>query len=101
MHDMRLPVTMAFCLSPVSGPVEAEGLPDEYDPLMLEDALLHPMDLIEDELILAIPPAPRHPESECAVKLQDYQQEPRAETPADTTDNPFAVLASLKRDSDE
>jgi len=100
MQEMQLPVVMNFCLSPVSGPVEAEGLPEEYDPLMLEDALLHPLDLIEDELILAIPPAPRHAEAECAVKMEDFQQEPRVE-PEAAQDNPFAVLANLKRDSDE
>jgi uncharacterized protein len=100
MQSMLLPVQVSFCLSPVSGPVEAESLPDEYDPLMLEDALLHPIDLIEDELILAIPPAPRHPEVECAVKLADYQDEPEVETPG-AEDNPFAVLASLKRDNNE
>lgn len=100
MKEMQLPVATSFCLSPVSGPVEAEGLPEEYEPLMLEDALLHPMDLIEDELILAIPPAPRHAEAECVVKMEDYRQEPLVE-PEVAEDNPFAVLASLKRDSDE
>jgi uncharacterized protein len=101
MQDMQLPVQVSFCLTPVSGPVEAESLPDEYDPLMLEDALLHPMDLVEDELILAIPPAPRHPEAECAVKLADYRPEPEAQEPEAAKENPFAVLAELKRDNNE
>jgi uncharacterized protein len=100
-QDMVLSVRTAFCLSPVSGPVEAESLPVDYDPLMLEDALLHPMDLVEDELILAIPPAPRHPEAECAVKLTDYQREPETEAPKAAEANPFAVLAELKSDNNE
>ena len=61
----------------------------------------NPLDLIEDELILAIPPAPRHPEAECAVKLADYQREPETEAPKAAKVNPFAVLAELKRDNNE
>jgi uncharacterized protein len=98
---MQLPVQVEFSLSPVSGPVEAENLPDEYDPLMLEDALLHPLDLIEDELILAIPPAPRHTEADCAVNMANYRQEPEVEEPEAAENNPFAVLAELKRDNNE
>ncbi len=101
MQEMRLAVKTAFQLSPVSGPMEAENLPLDYDPLMLDGALLHPLDLIEDELILAIPPAPRHPEAECAVKLADYQREPETEAPKAAKVNPFAVLAELKRDNNE
>jgi len=101
MLSMQLPVQAAFCLSPVSGPVEAEGLPDEYDPLMLEAAAMRPLDLIEDELILAIPPAPRHSEAECAVKLADFRMQPEGQEPEAAEDNPFAVLAELKHDNNE
>ena len=98
MESMRLPVDMDFSLSPVSGPREAEMLPPEYDPLLLDERLLHPIDLIEDELILAIPPAPRHPEAECAVKLADYRNSGEPEQRVETkTENPFSALQVLKR----
>lgn len=42
--------------------------------------------LIEDELLLGLPFAPRHPEGECAPATDDLQQKA----------NPFAVLAGLK-----
>ncbi len=101
MESMPLAVDMAFMLSPVSGPKEAEMLPPAYDPLLLDGQLLHPIDLIEDELILAVPPAPRHPEAECGVKLADYRRNdvPEADVEAET-ENPFAVLQQLKRDPD-
>ncbi|RMG36482.1 MAG: hypothetical protein D6720_05050 [Gammaproteobacteria bacterium] len=97
MESMRLPVDMAFVLSPVSGMREAEMLPEPYDPLLLEERLLHPMDLVEDELILAIPPAPRHAATECAVDLEQYRGAPEAVESAQR-ENPFAALKQLKRD---
>lgn len=102
MSDMALPVHTVFCLSPVSGPQEAESLPDHYDPLLLDGQLLRPLDLIEDELILTIPPAPRHPEDDCAVNMQRYRIEPVADKAGQARqDNPFAVLGGLKCDNDE
>jgi len=102
LNDMTLDVDVRFQLSPVSGPQEAEQLPEDYDPLLLEERLLHPADLIEDELILAVPSAPRHPEAQCRVNLADFKVEQVAvedEEPA--KDNPFAVLANLKRDTED
>lgn len=102
MDSMWLNVDMNFLLSPVSGPQEAEMLPAEYDPLLLDEQLLHPVDLIEDELILAIPPAPRHPEAECAVNLADYRQGDSLKQAAEPKrENPFAALQQLKRGTGE
>jgi uncharacterized protein len=100
LNEMTLSVNAQFQLSPVGGLQEAERLPDEYDPLLLEEPLLHPLDLVEDELILAIPPAPRHSEAQCAVDMAGYRAE-QTETAQsdDTKENPFAVLASLKNDN--
>lgn len=102
MESMPLAVDVQFRLSPVSGLREAEQLPPEYDPLLMEERLLHPIDLVEDELILAIPPAPRHPEAQCGVRMADYRggDVPQAEKEPEG-DNPFAVLQRLKHDPGE
>lgn len=100
MQPMPLAVDVGFLLSPVSGPQEAERLTPEYDPLLLDGRLLHPVDLIEDELILAIPPAPRHPEAACGVDLADYRSQDGAALPAEAEkENPFASLRQLRGDS--
>lgn len=102
MADMTLTVDKRVQLSPVSGPREAENLPEDYDPLLLEEQLMQPLALVEDEFILAIPPAPRHPETQCGVRMADFRQEPEPEPDADVrSDNPFAVLAELKRDNND
>ncbi len=51
------------------------------------DSRLDVVALIEEELLLALPFAPRHPEGECAPAVGDLQQKA----------NPFAVLAGLKK----
>ncbi len=99
LQSMPLAVDLVFQLSPVTGLEEAERLPEEYEPLMLDEHLLHPMDLVEDELILAIPPAPRHTAADCGVDLTDYRQESAPEA-AQQKENPFAPLRVLKHDND-
>ena len=44
--------------------------------------------LVEDEVILALPMAPRHPEGECAARVVDG---------SDDNVHPFAALAKLKK----
>ena len=101
MQPMPLAVDAVFMLTPVSGLREAEQLPGEYEPLMLEERLLRPLDLVEDELILAIPPAPRHPEAACEVDMRRYARAEAPEAAADSGDaeHPFAALRRLKRDT--
>lgn len=102
LQDMSLAVDAQFLLSPVHGPQEAEMLPEEYDPLLLEQRLVRPADLVEDELILAVPAAPRHPEAQCGIDLADFrvgQDQAMGDEPA--RKNPFAVLADLKRDTED
>lgn len=87
-----LSVDACFKLAVVIGLDEAAALPDEYDPLLLEEPLIRPRDLIEDELILAVPAVPRHAEGDCVMPADG----------ATTTDgpderpSPFASLAALK-----
>ncbi|BAN69112.1 conserved hypothetical protein [endosymbiont of unidentified scaly snail isolate Monju] len=100
LQSMPLAVDAAFQLSPVTGLGEAERLPAEYEPLLLDERLLRPMDLVEDELILAIPPAPRHAAADCGVDLADYRQESAPEA-SQRKESPFAALRALKRDSDD
>ena len=94
LERLEFPVQIEFKSALVRTEVEAERLAEGYDPLLIEDDRLVVRDLIEDELLLALPGFPQHREASCA--LPNY----RAETSADAADgrpNPFAVLADLKR----
>jgi uncharacterized protein len=98
MRPMRLPVHVEFQLALVSGESQVAQLPDDYDPLLLEgEETLRLADVIEDELLLALPVAPLHPIDECSVKPADWSP-PESEPETDSKrENPFAVLAGLKR----
>ncbi len=88
------PVDTDVRLKWVGGPLEAERLDPGFEPLLLpEGGLVNPRDLIEDELLLAVPQVPRHPFGTCradwASSLEDDAPRPQ--------ENPFAVLARCKR----
>lgn len=91
-------------LAVVSGPEEAEQLPKDLDPLLVIEERVALRGLIEDELILAIPPSPMHPADACGVDLEQVNDEPLAATENPDIEgkpHPFAALAALKeRDQD-
>lgn len=93
LESMRFVVSAAFALGLVESLEEAAGLPDTLEPLWVEEGELNLADIVEDELILAVPVTPRHVESECSVSMGEFEL-PKGEEP--TRDNPFAVLESLK-----
>ena len=52
-------------LSPVRASLEIENLPEEIDPVWLENDLISPKFLVEEEILLALPWVPMHEESVC------------------------------------
>jgi uncharacterized protein len=88
------PVRTVQRLGLIREEADEAGLPPGYEPLLVpEDGMLRPLDLVEDELILAIPVVPVKPGSE-AVEL-DWPVSAEEEVRA----NPFAGLAALKKQS--
>ncbi len=127
---MTLPVDSAFSLALIDGLDEAAALPDEYDPLLLDGRLLRSSELVEDELLLAVPVVPRHPHGSCEAPLDrshSAEQLGEGDGPAEADPsragdgesgagvepasgaeqikseppNPFAALAVLRRDRKE
>lgn len=82
----------------VEGFDEAVQLPDEYEPLMADEKLIRLYDVVEDELLLALPYVAMHPEGECQAASQNIGWSPNVvnEDKDQTKPNPFAVLADLK-----
>lgn len=100
LEALRYPVAVETVLGLVGSEAEAERLPEAYEPLLVGDEPFYIKDLVEDELILALPIIPRHPESSCLDKGGDRKPD---ETPGDRDgkENPFTVLKRLKKDPDE
>lgn len=99
---MTLPVDALLDLAVIQVPEEAERLPESCDPVWVEEDTLRLLDLVEDELILAIPQVPRHEPDLCrmadAHPVNGEATDQEQEDDASDKPNPFAVLAGLKSD---
>lgn len=90
--EVALGLTLATTGADALGLTAVEGLPDDLDPLPLGREPIRPLDLVEDELLLAIPQVPMHPEGDC--RMAESVAGPPA--PAPVRENPFAALAALR-----
>lgn len=94
-HPMDVGVSLGFARSDDS----ASGLPERYEPLVLEDESVNLAQLIEDELILALPIVPAHAPEDCPVAT--VAAAPVAEEgPEDGKRRPFEGLADLLKGRD-
>ena len=102
LEAMLLPVDISLDLAVIEVPEEAERLPEETEPVQVEDGLIRLLDLVEEELILAIPQVPMHAREQCSTEsadaMKDAAESSEQESVSETSDNPFAVLADLKKD---
>jgi uncharacterized protein len=94
LEAMPWPVQSSVSLAFVEGIDEAEILPDALDPVVVEDGLVRLRDLVEDELLLALPQVPMHPLGACGSQV-GAETSPRGIEPV--RESPFAVLSELKR----
>nr|WP_295376571.1 YceD family protein [Pseudoxanthomonas sp.] len=92
LQRFLLPVSLVQRLGLVRDEADEAALPPDYEALLVpEDGMLHPADLVEDELVLAVPVVPVNPESDAVERDWPAQEEELAKA------NPFAALASLKK----
>lgn len=106
--DSMVTVTCQRCLQPM--PVQlltdstlavvwtdeqAKTLPASLEPVIVTEEEWSLRDLVEDELVLAMPPFSYHEQADCNTVLADLNAEPEADEPAKKS-NPFDVLAQLK-----
>jgi len=95
MQAMQLFVDTEFALGLVTSREQADMLPEEYEPLIVDEQTMSLTEIIEDELILVMPIAPMHPVDECTGRQMNYENDPEA-IPAEGPQNPFSVLKKLK-----
>ena len=100
MGPCSVEIASSVALALVSGIDEAERLPDSLDPLLVREDNVLLADLVEDELLLALPQIPMHAPGECAGAAPMSEEPATDESDASGTrrDNPFAVLADWKKE---
>lgn len=78
---------------------QARHLPRHLDPLVVSEEGCKLWELVEDELMLALPPFSYHDTEDCKKILSGYAAGPAdGEAPGAARPNPFEVLARLKSD---
>ncbi len=95
------PIDSASEVAPVASEREADRLPEELEPKLVPEGRLRMVELVEDELLLALPLVPRDPSSEPVGEVEDRPASHGELEDADLqAQGPFASLASLKKDRD-
>lgn len=89
LQPVAWPVDASFALGLVTTDQAAEQLPENYEPLMVSGDMAL-ADIIEDELILAVPLVPMHARAECQARDPGAGRQEK-------DSHPFAALARLKR----
>jgi uncharacterized protein len=92
LETFMYPVAVDQRLGLIADEADEAALPEGYEPLLVPDGQLGIADVIEDELILALPVVPLKP----GVPLDWNDGSDEASTDMEPI-NPFAVLGSLKK----
>ena len=96
MQAMQLPLKSEFSLAMITDEVQADQLPEGYEPLLVEEGKTRLPAILEDELLLAMPLVAMH-EHDCSEYLQQQKQaaeDDQANAEKDK-ENPFSVLKDL------
>jgi uncharacterized protein len=86
LQALGFPLELSFKLGIVSAEADIDRLPDGYEPLLVSGNPLGSVDVVEDEILLAIPAVPVHAHCDSGYR---NRQKPE-------TDNPFSILEKLK-----
>ena len=92
LETMQLPIQTTIDLALVHDEDEAEKLPEDADYLVLPEQGVVLAEIIEDELLLNVPYTPMHEDCDALSYKQD-------DVAAPVKENPFQVLAALKKPS--
>lgn len=100
LGPMSHSVDSAFHLAVIEVADEVERIPEQCEPVQVEDGRISPLALIEDELLLSIPQVPMHDRANCPTDPRLFHRESDGDDEVDdeAAPNPFAVLAALKSD---
>src|SRR5690554_4630011 len=100
MNDMQTTLESRCAWGLVLNYEQAQRSAKALRPLLMEDWYGDWWAMMEDELLLALPPSPLHARQDCpaskeleALEPQQATEKPKAKK---REDNPFSVLAGLK-----
>ena len=69
-EPMNYEIDISFLLSPVVSDERAAKLPEMYEPVFMQDELISVYEMIEDEILLALPMVSKHESSgQCELSM--------------------------------
>ncbi len=100
LEPMDWPLQLSLALAFLRPEEDEAGIPGPYDPFVVDVLPIRLTDMIEDEIILALPSIPRHELAQCPASKWLQDNEPvadRTATAENRKDNPFSILAELNK----
>jgi len=98
MQPFLYPLHLDMSLLVVETEAECDCLPEDVDPIMAVDSRLNLSQVLEDEMLLALPQVALHEPDDCEVKMHQWAQaaDPFVEPVNEHKKNPFEILADFK-----
>ncbi|MCW8910103.1 MAG: YceD family protein [Gammaproteobacteria bacterium] len=94
MQPMDLELNTEFKLAMVQTEEQADKLPDEFEPLLVDEDKMSVPHMLEEELLLAIPLVAKH-DADCSEFIREQQQWQAENESVQEKKNPFSVLKDL------
>jgi uncharacterized protein len=93
----ELPVEHTLVFAPVKDEAAAMGLSEALEPMLMENGQVNLLELLEEELLLLVPPMPKHENEDC---IGQTNQAYYADLKTRPTQKPFEGLDKLLKSGD-
>ncbi len=100
LQAVQWTVKNSIKLGIITSIAQADRLPEEYEPLLVDEGKILLKNIIEDELLLILPTFPKHQYDCLASKLGKNKTDFLLNEQQSPTENPFSILAKFKNTGD-
>lgn len=100
LQAVQWPVKTGIKLGIVTSIDQADRLPEDYEPLLVDEGKTLLKNIIEDELLLILPTFPKHQHDCLGQRSDNKKADFLLNEQQSPTENPFSILAKLKNTGD-
>ena len=100
LQVVEWPVNSVIKLGIVTSIDQADRLPEDYEPLLVEEEKVLLKNIVEDELLLVLPTFPKHQYTCLVPNLGNNALDSLVNAEQSSSENPFSILAKLKNTGD-
>jgi uncharacterized protein len=100
LEAVKWPINCAIKLGVVTSIDQANRLPEDYEPLLVEEGKIPLKNIIEDEILLILPSFPKHQHTCFVPKFDNNNVVPLVGDEQSSPETPFSILAKLKNTGD-